>query len=178
MRDFAAKTEGLERVLDRWRASAGVRAEVNWTALEAAGVDRPTPVTVDEMGASWLGILEAILREAGGETLILSHTVMEDGVVVISTWENLHSERSHVTRVYDVGFWFKGVDAQKREESAARLVSRVKAVAVRELARRFKDYEWVGTIREENGKLTVRETADVQREIGDLIERLRVEGGK
>jgi general secretion pathway protein D len=67
--------------------------------LEAAGIDRNTPVTTRLRDIRFSKALETILRDVGGGTVQLTYTV-DDGVVMISTAEDL--SRNTVTRVYDI----------------------------------------------------------------------------
>lgn len=86
-------------VVDFLRDITGANIFVNWRALEAAGVDRNTPVTTRLRDVRFSKALETILRDVGGGTVQMTYTV-DDGVIMISTAEDL--SKNTITRVYDI----------------------------------------------------------------------------
>lgn len=86
-------------VVDFLRDITGANIFVNWRALEAAGIDRNTPVTTRLRDIRFSKALDTILRDVGGGTVALSYTV-DDGVITISTSDDL--SKNTVTRVYDI----------------------------------------------------------------------------
>jgi len=89
----------LSDVLDNLRNATGANIFVNWRALEAVGVDRNAPVTARLRDIKFKKALSVILADAGGSAVKLGF-VAEDGVITVSTEEDLH--RNVTTRVYDV----------------------------------------------------------------------------
>ena len=72
---------------------------VNWKALEAAGVDRNTPVSVSLREVPFRKALTTILSEVGGGTANLAFTI-DEGIITISTRDDLNSARYRVVRVF------------------------------------------------------------------------------
>jgi hypothetical protein len=75
---------GLVDVIDFLRDVTGANIFVNWRALEAAGVDRNTPITLDLSDSPLSGVLDQLLTQAGGKTAKLAYDVRE-GVITISS---------------------------------------------------------------------------------------------
>jgi len=92
--------DGIEfgDVIGFMREISGVNIVVKWKALEMAGIDKSTPVTVKLSGVTFEKALRVILDDVGGVTP-LSH-VLDEGVITISTKEDLSTLT--VTRVYDI----------------------------------------------------------------------------
>lgn len=89
----------LSKVLAHVGEASGVNLHVNWRALEAAGIEANTPVTLKLQQLPAIQLLRRVLEDAGGGNIELAYRV-EDGVVEVSTAEDL--SRHTVTRVYDV----------------------------------------------------------------------------
>src|SRR6185503_19872463 len=86
-------------VIDFLRDVTGANIFVNWRALEAAGIDRNTPVTARLRDVKFSKALQTILSDVGGGTVKLGYTI-DEGVITISTDEDL--SKNVVTRVYDI----------------------------------------------------------------------------
>ena len=86
-------------VVDFLRDVTGANIEVRWRTLEAAGIDRNTPVTIRLRDVRFSKALQSILADVGGGTVKIGYTVGE-GVVTISTEEEL--SKDVLTRVYDI----------------------------------------------------------------------------
>jgi hypothetical protein len=105
--------ERLERVLPRvhfeetrfsdamafFGEATGTNVEVNWRALEAVGIGRDWPVTLDLPNVSAKVALRLTLRQIGGESISLRVRCV-DSVVLVSTEDELAWDR--VLRVYEV----------------------------------------------------------------------------
>lgn len=72
----------------------------NWRALEGVGIDRATPVTVNVKNVPYDDVLDLILNDVGGGTIELGYVLLPNGVLHITTMEELHQKVE--TRVYDV----------------------------------------------------------------------------
>jgi len=90
---------GFSDVIDFLRDVSGANLFVNWKSLEAAGIDRNTPVTARLHNVKVSKALNVILDSVGGGQTKLGYTV-DDGVITISTQEDL--SKNVVVRVYDI----------------------------------------------------------------------------
>ncbi len=88
----------FENVVEFLRDISGLSLHVKWNALQAAGIDKTTPVTVQLRDVTFEKALRVILDDVGGVNP-LSY-ILDDGVITISTKEDL--SRRTVTRVYDI----------------------------------------------------------------------------
>jgi hypothetical protein len=89
---------GLADALDFIRDVSGVNMHVEWKTLEAAGINRDTPVNVRLRGVSLRKALNTIMAEAGGGDQVGWTT--DDGVVTITTKEKINAIT--YTRIYDI----------------------------------------------------------------------------
>lgn len=94
--DFQANE--FEQVVDLFRQIAGVNIVVNWPALEAAGVDKNTQVTISLANVTRKKALEEILSTVS--TVVPLGYIVDEGIVHISTRDELSKKVE--TRVYDI----------------------------------------------------------------------------
>jgi hypothetical protein len=88
----------LTDAIDFLRDVGRLNLRVNWTALEAAGIDRTSPVTFYLRNITVRKALDAVLREAGsGQKLAFE---VEEGVIEVTTQEE--ADRILTTEVYDI----------------------------------------------------------------------------
>ena len=80
-----ADAQPLEKVLDTIAQGSHVTLWVNWTALEASGVDRPTPVTLHLKDVPWRSALRLAL--AGTNTMFVDLLKSTSLLVTISAAE-------------------------------------------------------------------------------------------
>ena len=173
-------------VIDSLRDISGSKISVNWKAVEAAGIDRKTPVSVNLRNIKTSKALEVILESVGSGQSKLGFTV-DDGVITVSTQAELY--RNVVTRVYDIrdllvilpGF------AYTREFTVPAPATQpvTRETIVQDITRLIMDTvstdSWkdrggpAGTLRELEGQLIITQTADNHREIVALLEQLRKE---
>jgi hypothetical protein len=85
--------------LDFLRDVTGANLLVNWRALEAAGIERKTPVTVQLRNATAHAVLSAILQSAGGDNVPLRYWYHK-GILNVSTADYLIAETE--IRLYNV----------------------------------------------------------------------------
>jgi general secretion pathway protein D len=90
---------GFSDVIDFLRDVSGSNIFVNWKSLEAAGIDRNTPVSANLRNVKFSKALNVILDSVGGGQTKLGYTV-DEGVITISTQDDL--SRNVVVRVYDI----------------------------------------------------------------------------
>jgi len=88
----------FENVIEYFRNVTGANIYVQWRTLEAAGISRETPVTM-QMNVSAEKALRLILDDVGGDLVNLSYSI-DEGVVVIATEEFLAKETELQT--YDI----------------------------------------------------------------------------
>ena len=99
--ELSVDHQPLEKVLQYLSETQHVNIFTNWTALSAAGIDKSTQLSVNLHDVPLRKALTTVLSEVGGATNPLSYTI-DDGVVTISTKDELNSERYRVVRVYDI----------------------------------------------------------------------------
>jgi general secretion pathway protein D len=87
----------LTDAIDFLRDTTGANILVNWKALEAASIDKQTPVTVSLHDVKFSKVLDIILSQAGGGKL---DRTIDDGVIYISTTDELN--KAVITTVYDI----------------------------------------------------------------------------
>lgn len=90
---------GFSDVVDFLRDVSGANLFVNWKSLEAAGIDRNTPVTARLRNIKFSKALSIILDSVGGGQTKLGYTV-DEGVITISTLDDL--SKNVAVRVYDI----------------------------------------------------------------------------
>jgi beta-lactamase regulating signal transducer with metallopeptidase domain/type II secretory pathway component GspD/PulD (secretin) len=91
--------QGLSDVIDFLRDVSGADFAVDWRALEAAGIEKDTPVTARLRNITLAKALNVLLGDAGGGKVKLGF-LMEGGVIAISTVDGL--PKNVVTTVYDM----------------------------------------------------------------------------
>lgn len=96
--NFGFQASKFEEVIDLFRQVCGINIVVNWAALEAAGVDKNTQVTISLANVTRRKALEEIL--ASVPTVAPLGFSIDEGVLHISTRDEL--SRKVVVRVYDV----------------------------------------------------------------------------
>ena len=89
----------LSEVIDFLRDISGANITVNWKTIEAAGIEKTTPVSLRLRDIKFHKALSTILNEVGGSNVKLDYDV-EDGAITISTMEELN--RNTVITVYDI----------------------------------------------------------------------------
>lgn len=98
----------LSDAIDFIRDAVKANIQVDWKTLEAAGIDRSTPVTFHLRSITARKALDTILREAGAGAK-LAYDV-DENTVEITTQEE--SDKKLVTEVYDVrDLQFQPLDA-------------------------------------------------------------------
>jgi hypothetical protein len=161
----------IEGVIHYIAEETGANVWVNWRALEAAGIDRDAPVTIDLRQVPARVALTQALDEVGGGTIkVIYHLV--DGVVRISTADDLY--RYAVTRIYDVR------DLIERATAGGKVTDQEAMDGlVRLLQESIDPTVWregsgaVSGIRAMNGLLIITHTVDNHARFAELIGGLR-----
>jgi type II secretory pathway component GspD/PulD (secretin) len=116
LNEISADQQGFEKVIGYLQTSTGTNIIVNWKALEGAGIDRNAAVTVNLKKVPFRKALTEILNEVGGATAALAYTV-DDGVISISTKDDLTSQKYQVIRVFDIRDMLVQPDTQTQPPS-------------------------------------------------------------
>ena len=87
----------LSDAIDFLHDTTGANILVNWKALEAASIDKQTPITASLRDVKFSKVLDIVLEQAGAGKL--AYTI-DDGVITISTTDDLN--KATITKVYDV----------------------------------------------------------------------------
>ena len=95
--DFRANQ--LANVIEYLRNVTGANFVVQWRSLEAAGITKETPITMQLNNVAAERALRLILDEAGGDLVKLGYAV-DEGVVVVATNEFLAAKTE--IRTYDI----------------------------------------------------------------------------
>jgi hypothetical protein len=90
----------LDNVLDWLDSLTTTNLVIRWRLLENAGVGRDTPITMSLRNLRFYQVLWTVLDEAGGRDAKLAWEIFDEGLVVVSTAEDL--ERELILRIYDV----------------------------------------------------------------------------
>ncbi|MCL2647005.1 MAG: hypothetical protein FWD61_08365 [Phycisphaerales bacterium] len=88
-------------VIDYLRDHTQTNIFVNWTALSEAGIIKNTPVSVNLRNVPFRKVLHTIFSDINGNTVRLDYAI-DDGVITISTHDDLESAKYQVVRVYDI----------------------------------------------------------------------------
>ena len=94
--DFAGI--GFDDVVDHMRSTSKTSIYVNRNALEAAGIELTSPVTVQVEDVTFEKVLRMVLTDVGGLTQL--GFVVDEGVIEVSTKEDLAQKT--ITEVYDI----------------------------------------------------------------------------
>lgn len=158
----------LSDAIEFVRDVAGVSIFVNWRALDAAGVDKTTPVTARLRDVKFSKALDTILRDVGGGVVRLGYSV-DEGVLTISTTDDLAS--NVVTNVYDIRDLIAAVDPKQKASLTTEFINLIQdTIATDSWKERGGK---IGTIRELSGQFIITQTPDNQRTVMRLFEQLR-----
>ncbi len=89
----------FEQAIEQLRAATGVNIVPNWSALEAAAIEKDTEVSLRLNNVSAEKVIDLVLDEVGAGEVELSHEI-EEGVVTVSTREDL--SRKTKTIIYNI----------------------------------------------------------------------------
>jgi hypothetical protein len=160
-------------VVDFLRDTSRVNLLVEWRELEAAGIERNAPVTLQLRRVTLEQTLEHILKDVGGGSVRMEYMI-DKGAIVIST-EDALAARTQVV-FYEVKDLMRNADGKALggEELAAKTKSLIKLVQDFVSPDSWKDNGGsVGTIAEFNGKLIVTQTPKNHQQVEWLLTKLR-----
>lgn len=171
--------EPLEMALRTLAERSGVPIRVRWKALEATGLGREAPVTVDLQNVPASRILMRMLEAAAGSTTGTRFEI-EDGGVTVSSADELSSSRYGLVRVYDVrdlvgGAGFAHLPAHLQAELHSTQVYNLSEV----IKAAIEPESWrdnggtVGSLRVLNGMLIVTQVKRNHVEIEQFLTNLR-----
>lgn len=94
----------LEDAIEFLRDLTGANIYVNWGALQASMIDKSTPVTARLRDVRLSKALQVILQDAGSVPVprVSLDYAVEDGVITISTTEDLEQNAVYIPRTYDL----------------------------------------------------------------------------
>ena len=102
VREINFKETPLNMVIEFFRDLSGVNFHVNWRSLEATGISKDTPVTLNVKNVSIAQALDLVLDQlnVARDRYSSLYWVIDDGVVHIATGELLNRETK--VRIYDI----------------------------------------------------------------------------
>lgn len=162
-------------VIEFLRDVSGVNIVVNWRAMEAAGIDRATPVTIRLRDVPFEQLLRQILRDVGGGAVQL-HSSVEGQVLTITTQEEAAADARAV--LYDVtdllvnsaGAPLGGAEFNQRMDE---LTDLIRWTVAWDSWRDLGGSSGVGSLRKFNNKLIITQTPSNHKQIEYLLARLR-----
>ena len=155
---------GFSDVIDFLRDVSSANVFVNWKSLDAAGIDRNTPVTARLRNIKFSKALDTVLQSVGAGKTRLAY-FFDNNVLTITTADEAAKEV--VTRVYDVHDFVPG-------DPKARYADLIKAIVDTCSRDTWQDNGGtVGVIREVDGLLVVVNTEDNQRLVKELLAKMR-----
>lgn len=97
--EVAFQDEPFERVVEWLRDHTGVNVTVHWQAMQDAGLERDTPISMKARNLKLSQVLWMIMSQAGGNEFELAYRV-SDNLITLSLREDF--EREMIAKVYDV----------------------------------------------------------------------------
>ncbi len=170
----------LVSVVDYLRNTTGANFFVNWTALEAAGVEMDTPITLQLNDAPAEQALRLVLKQVSHDFDPIAYSIA-DGVVTISTRQDLNRNRD--LRVFDITGLLTQMAADDPDPEMT-TPERIEGVLtlIQDSVGRQEDWAVYGgdtaEIRELGGRLIIRAPAEHLKQVDRLLETLRAGVGQ
>lgn len=175
----------LEKTVNYLRDNMEVNVFVDWPALQDAGVDRNSPVTVNLKNQTYGDALSEILKAADGKKEL--GFIIDDGIVTVSTKDELRSARYAVVGVFDVRDLLEVKPAVTQTGAGDHAADADRAAKIKGITqvieKKVAPGSWrdgggtLGSIRELNGTLIIRQLPDNQQAIEDVLAGMRKERG-
>jgi hypothetical protein len=155
----------LADAIDQLRDVSGANVFVNWRALEVAGVAKNQSINITLRQVSLRKVLSLLLHESSGEKGAILGWILDDGVIYISTVEDIN--RRVQIKIYEV-----------RDLLDPRAVEKKGQVLMLMITDAVNPDSWFhrggnGTIKFIDGKLVITQTYNNHQAIEDLLTHLR-----
>ena len=200
---FVDKLAALEKVLNSFRDNMNANIFVNWPALQAAGVDRNTPVSLNLKDVPYRKVLSTILQQVS-KVKPLDYTI-DEGIITISTKDDLSSQKYQLVKVFDIrdllahppipgsilprpsssrrinsgtasGNGIFSSDTPADEKRTAQAKEIIDAIQSKVAPETWRDKGGkIGSIRELNSQLIVSQIEDNQLKVYNFLQQLRVQ---
>jgi beta-lactamase regulating signal transducer with metallopeptidase domain len=167
--DVNVDDQPLEKVLTFLQESSRTNFHVNWGALESSGIAKNNGVTLHLADVPYRRALVSVLESASGNVR-LGYTV-EDGVVIISTMDDLRNAPHIVNRVYNIRDFIASAGDVGAQTQA--LVDLIKANVEPDTWRDVNGN--IGSIRDFNGLLSITTSSDIQYQVAQLLRTMSLE---
>ena len=165
---LTAHNDSLEKTMDSLRNSTNLNFNINWRALESSGVDSHTPASIDLHNAPLNKTLTTLLENVGGGAANLGYTVHQ-GVITVSTKDDLNSAKYQVVRTFDIRS-LANPHSNRYDDQVKNLVDTIKTTIAPDSWRDAGGQ--IGSVRELNGLLIITQTQDNQRAVATLLQQL------
>jgi hypothetical protein len=173
---FKMEKVTLQTFIDQLQEQTHAVIWVNWQALHSEGVDHETLVTINLAGVQASQALKIVLNTVGAANL---GSTIDDGIVTITTRDDLNSTKYQELRVYNVrDLLTVDVSAYPLETGMAiqqqRIDSLISLVESAVAPDSWRDMGgMVGSIREFDGLLVITQTHDNFLEVESLLAKIR-----
>ena len=147
------------------RDVSGANIFVNWKSLEAAGMDKNVPVSVQLKNVKFSKVLDMVLDSAGGGQVRLAY-FFDNNVLTITTADE--AAKNVVTRVYDVKDILPPGDAKGRADELMKAI-----VNSCDTSSWKENGGGVGAVTPVGSLLVVVQTEENQRLVKDLLAKTR-----
>ena len=176
--DLTFKDDKLLDVVDFLRDVTGANIFINWRALELAGIEKETKISVHFKDVKFEKALATIIEIAGAGKAKLGSEV-DEGVITVTTAEDLQ-QHTIVTKTYDIRDLLHGKALVGKMQQSPAEMPRERVELVMKLVTGTIDSEsWrdnggkIGVLKEIHGQLIVTQTEDNQKAIENLLELTR-----
>ena len=166
--DFQFDQVPLETALATWADRTGIDINVKWKAMEAANVDKMTPVSLKARSVTAARGLEIILESAAGDGAKLDYG-LDAGIVRISTADDL--AKFACTEVYDVHELMGNINGEALETKMGALIKLIQDSIATDSWR--DNGGTVGALRSFDDKLIITQLVRNQWQIASLLEKLK-----
>ncbi len=168
----------LGTIVDTLSQQCHINFFVNWRALQTAGLDRNTPVSLNVRDVPAYRALHLTLETISEDTAHLGYTVYA-GTVTVSTQEDLNSEKYQLVKIYDVrdllSFQIsRGADSSQNSNYTNRVNLLISSIMAAVASDSWRDNGGnIGSIHDFDGRLIVNQTADNHIALALLLAKLR-----
>ncbi|MCL2641802.1 MAG: hypothetical protein FWD53_13210 [Phycisphaerales bacterium] len=169
--EFSVKDQPLGEVLELISDKGRVPMFVNWTSLQGCGIDKNIAITLQRSSMARSGILKSVLQLAANGSVNLDSTIDNDGVLHVSSVEDLQSAKYQVVRTYSIGsiFLFR-TGGHTVADYFKDIIYVIETTVAPDTWK--QQGGMIGTICELDGKLIVNQTLDNHRAIAELLKKL------